>query len=89
MLCLHCRSRYGSANLGYACNICHHLHGRPLLRLPRKSSSERGIAYDDEPVPPEFATTAWPGSAEKVDVIAHRARRGAELWHQADADPID
>lgn len=30
------------------------------------------------------ATVALPGSAEKIDVLAERVRRGLPLWHGAD-----
>jgi hypothetical protein len=33
-------------------------------------------------------TTALPGSAEKVEVLAERARLGLSLWHPHDA-PMD
>ena len=30
------------------------------------------------------ATVALPGTAEKIDVLAERVRRGLPLWHGAD-----
>lgn len=30
------------------------------------------------------ATTAWPGSKEKLAVLADRIQRGVELWHPED-----
>ena len=30
------------------------------------------------------ATTAMPGTAEKLDVLAERLQRGLPLWHPAD-----
>lgn len=35
------------------------------------------------------ATTALPGSAEKLDVLAERLRLGLPLWHERDRRAFD
>jgi hypothetical protein len=35
------------------------------------------------------ATTAMPGSAEKLDVLAERLRQGLPLWHPRDRVSFD
>jgi hypothetical protein len=44
----------------------------------------------DEVGPARFnATTAVPGSREKLDVLAERAREGLPLWHAKDRADYD
>lgn len=40
-----------------------------------------------EPVPPQRATAARPGSPAKVEVMRRRLERGEALHHSLDADP--
>jgi hypothetical protein len=35
------------------------------------------------------ATTALPGTAEKLDVLADRVKRGEPLWHPRDRQTFD
>jgi hypothetical protein len=39
---------------------------------------------DDQQANDFDPTEALPGSQEKIDVLAERARRGLPLWHRAD-----
>ncbi|HWB12416.1 MAG TPA: hypothetical protein VG826_24540 [Pirellulales bacterium] len=39
---------------------------------------------DDQSAKDFDPTEALPGSQEKIDVLAERARRGLPLWHRAD-----
>ena len=40
----------------------------------------------DDPFPPDAPTAALPGTREKIDVMASRARCRQQLWHALDAD---
>lgn len=33
---------------------------------------------------PSYATSAMPGSVEKINVLSERAERGEDLWHPGD-----
>jgi hypothetical protein len=44
------------------------------------SEGSSSVARDGAPA----ATTAMPGTAEKLDVLAERLQRGLPLWHPAD-----
>lgn len=56
-----------------------HYH-KPLLRY--HPSSAAFASY--EPIPPAIPTDAFPGSEEKVDILAARVDRGEDLWHPDD-----
>ena len=56
-------------------------------RYPTTSKyGRRGVCdyYGKERVPP-VATSAMPGTQEKVCILVHRAEMGVSLWHPADA----
>jgi hypothetical protein len=55
--------------------------GTPLSSpAPRRCSKPRGRI----PLPP-FPTAALPGTAQKVAIMAERARQRVALWHPGDA----
>jgi len=88
MLCRHC----GKHPVNRPRGLCWTCYYTPGLRERYPSTSkygQRGIGNFNGrvPLPPE-PTRALPGSAEKVRILAQRARQRLSLWHPDDA-PMD
>jgi hypothetical protein len=83
MLCRHCQGARVSRPRG----LCWTCFYTPSIRNRYRPQSRRGLGLKPRgarPLP-DSPTGALPGSAEKVLVLAARARRGQTLWHPEDA----
>ena len=56
-----------------------------------KAIKEREWTFEPEAISEDSfeSTTALPGTNEKVDELAKRARNGLPLWHSADRQRFD
>lgn len=85
MLCRHCRK----ARVNRPRGLCWSCYYRPGVRDRYPSTSKyarRGAGVGVGPAPlPARPTSALPGSAEKIRVLAERAQLGQQLWHPDDA----
>jgi hypothetical protein len=88
MGCRHCGKRLVNRPRG----LCWTCYYTPGLRERYPSTSkfgQRGVAdFNGRVAPPPEPTPALPGSAEKVRILALRARQRQSLWHPDDA-PMD
>lgn len=50
---------------------------------------DEGLDAGDPPREPGVPTDALPGTAERIEVMAHRLKMGFSLWHELDADWLD
>src|SRR5262245_26849522 len=84
-VCRHCQRRPINRPRGL-CWSCYYLPGVRELYPSTSKFARRGIGnFNGLAPPPAFPTTAAPGSPEKVDVLADRARMLQDLWHPMDA----
>ena len=86
-LCRHCLRTKSNRPRG----LCWSCYYSPGVRDRYPSTSiyaRRGVADFNGRASLPTPTDAVPGSAEKVAVLAERARRGQALWHPLDA-PLD
>ena len=87
-LCRHCQKVKSNRPRG----LCWSCYYTPGVRDQYPSTSKfarRGVSdFNGQATPAARPTAAPPGSAEKVDVLAERARLGLSLWHPHDA-PMD
>ena len=87
-LCRNC----GGGPVSRPRGLCWSCYYTPGVRDQYPSTSKfarRGVSdFNGQSTPAAQPTTAPPGSAEKVDVLAERARLGLSLWHPRDA-PMD
>ena len=79
-LCRHCRS----ARITRPRNLCWVCFYTPKIRRQYPAETTNARLPDRWRRLPHHATLAPPGSAEKIAVLALRARRGEELWHPDD-----
>jgi hypothetical protein len=88
MLCRHCQKTKSNRPRG----LCWSCYYSPGVREQYPSTSKfarRGVSdFNGQTVLAARPTTAAPGSPEKVEVLAERARLGLSLWHPLDA-PMD
>lgn len=85
MICRHCGVTRSNRPRG----LCWSCYYKPGVRAKYPSTSKfarRGVGHEGETLP--APTSARPGSAEKVAILARRAQLGEALWHAADA-PMD
>jgi len=88
MACRHCKRDRVNRPKGL-CWTCYYTPGL-RERYPSVSKfGQRGIGNGNAWAPlPSEATSALPGTPEKVAVLEDRARRRQALWHPQDA-PLD
>jgi hypothetical protein len=88
MLCRHCQKTKSNRPRG----LCWSCYYRPGVREQYPSTSKfarRGVSdFNGQASLAAQPTSAPPGSPEKVEVLAERARLGLSLWHPHDA-PMD
>jgi hypothetical protein len=84
MICRHCQKSKVNRPRG----LCWSCYYRPGVREMYPSTSKyarRGVGNFCGVAPrPTFATRAVPGSQEKIDVLAERAKNKQSLWHPED-----
>jgi len=84
MICLHC-GKFKSSRPRGLCWRCFYSPTRhlypPISKFGRRGSIQD--AYGRHRKPPA-ATTAVPGSAEKIQVMSQRAAAGVSLFHPGD-----
>ena len=85
MLCRHCQKVRSNRPRG----LCWSCYYTPGVREQYPSTSKyarRGVSdFNGQAHVAAKPTQAPPGSAEKVEVLAERARLGLSLWHPRDA----
>ncbi|MFO0926394.1 MAG: hypothetical protein U0736_05055 [Gemmataceae bacterium] len=85
MLCRHCQKVRSNRPRG----LCWSCYYTPGVRDQYPSTSKyarRGVSdFNGQAVTAAQPTAALPGTQEKVDILAERARRGLALWHPLDA----
>lgn len=87
-LCRHCRRLRATRPMGL-CWTCYYTPGVRSLYPSTSKYARRGVrdfvisVVGSPRLPPE-PTTALPGSEEKIEVLAERARLGVSLWHPDD-----
>ncbi len=88
MLCRHCHRVRPNRPRG----LCWSCYYKPGIREQYPSTSKyarRGICdFNGKVNLPSAPTRALPGSAEKVAVLAERARLRQSLWHPEDAPAL-
>ena len=88
MLCRHCKKTKSNRPRG----LCWSCYYSPGVREQYPSTSKfarRGVSdFNGQSTQAAAPTSAQPGSLEKVEVLAERARLGLSLWHPHDA-PMD
>lgn len=89
MTCRNCRNGTPTRPRG----LCWSCYRDPCVRVLFASARKYtlhgiGVGYRRVTQPP-FATEAPPGSPEKIEVMAERARMGVSLFHQSDATIAD
>ncbi len=88
MICRHCNKVRSNRPRG----LCWSCYYTPGVREKYPSTSKyarRGVGdFNGQTTEAIQPTTALPGSAEKLEVLAERARLGLSLWHPHDA-PMD
>jgi hypothetical protein len=88
MSCRHCGRARVSRPRGL-CWTCYYTPGLRSLYPSTSKFAQRGIEdFNGQGRLAIEPTEAFPGSAEKVEVLAERARRRQALWHPSDA-PMD
>lgn len=84
--CLHCGEVRACRSRGL-CWACYYSPGvRPRYPRDCRGAGNVGLANNNR-VPaaaPDSATSARPGSPEKIEVLAERVRAGRLLWHPDD-----
>lgn len=85
MNCRHCRVAEATRPRGL-CASCYYL---PAVRVQYESLSKygrRGMGnFNGQASLPAFPTQAFPGTSEKIAVLAERVRLKQNLWHPDDA----
>lgn len=85
MICRHC----SQAKVNRPRGLCWSCYYKPGVRDQYPSTSKyarRGVGnFCGTPPVPSVATAAQPGSAEKIAILAERARLKLSLWHPDDA----
>ncbi len=85
MICRHCNQSKVNRPRG----LCWSCYYKPGVRDQYPSTSKyarRGVGnFCGTPPVPTDATVAAPGSAEKIAILAERARLKQSLWHPNDA----
>lgn len=85
MICRHCNKVRSNRPRG----LCWSCYYAPGVREQYPSTSKyarRGVSdFNGKTKSASAPTQALPGSAEKVNVLAERARLGLSLWHPMDA----
>lgn len=85
MICRHCNH----AKVNRPRGLCWGCYYKPGVRDLYPSTSKyarRGVGNFCGTAPtPTMATSARPGSAEKIAILAERARLKQSLWHPEDA----
>ena len=85
MICRHCQKVKSNRPRG----LCWSCYYRPGVRDQYPSTSKyarRGVSdFNGKTAQAALPTNALPGTAEKVAVLAERARLGLSLWHPLDA----
>jgi len=85
MKCRHCKRVESNRPRGL-CWSCYYTPGVRELFPSTSKFARRGIGNGNVQVLlATKPTAAFPGSPEKVAVLAERARQGVSLWHPADA----
>lgn len=85
MLCRHCGRRPPNRPRGL-CWTCYYTPGLRDQFPPTSKFGRRGLGnFNGDPGLPPTPTAALPGSPEKVEVLAQRARLRQSLWHPQDA----
>jgi hypothetical protein len=84
MLCRHC-GRVPSNRPRGLCWSCYYTPGVREKYPSTSKFARRGINDFNGRVPLPEPTTALPGTPEKVEVLAQRARLRQALWHPLDA----
>ena len=89
MLCRHCRKANANRPRGL-CWCCYYTPGIRALYPSTSKFARRGVGnFNGRAKLPPFATSALPGTPEKVVVLQERARLGVSLWHPLDAQADD
>jgi hypothetical protein len=85
MLCRHC-NRVRSNRPRGLCWSCYYRPGVRELYPSTSKFARRGVDdFNGKVALPHAPTSAMPGSPEKVEVLAQRARLRQNLWHPLDA----
>ena len=85
MLCRHCKKTKANRPRGL-CWSCYYKPGVRELFPSTSKFARRGVPNFCGKAPlPELATTAAPGSEEKIRVLMERAAKKQALWHPGDA----
>src|SRR5207253_6730373 len=88
MLCRHCLEGPVSRPRKL-CWSCYYTPGVREMYPSTSKFARRGVGdFNGQPSVAVQPTTAVPGSPEKVEILAERARLGLSLWHPHDA-PMD
>lgn len=83
-ICRHCQAKPVNRPRGL-CWVCYYTAGVRDRYPPTGIQGVRGVSGGNVRVSPaSFPTAALPGTAEKVDVMAIRARLKQDLWHPED-----
>ena len=84
MICRHCHKTNACRPRGL-CWVCYYAAGVRDLYPSTSHNAHRGIGNIAGPgTAPPAPTGAVPGSAEKVAIMAERARSRQTLWHPED-----
>jgi limonene-1,2-epoxide hydrolase len=85
MICRHCQKVRSNRPRG----LCWSCYYRPGVREMYPSTSKyarRGVSdFNGQSAVAAMPTQALPGTEEKVEILAERARLGLSLWHPRDA----
>ncbi len=85
MICRHCQKVRSNRPRG----LCWSCYYRPGVREMYPSTSKyarRGVSdFNGQSAVAAKPTQALPGTEEKVEILAERARLGLSLWHPRDA----
>ncbi|QVL31120.1 hypothetical protein KIH39_20045 [Telmatocola sphagniphila] len=85
MICRHCKKAKVSRPRGL-CWCCFYTPGVKELYPSTSKYARRGEGnFSGKGVHPVAPTSATPGSAEKIAILAERVRNRQELWHPSDA----
>jgi hypothetical protein len=85
--CRHCVKRKAHAARGL-CSSCWTDEAIRNQYPPKVRSGRKGVGIVKGKRPVPEPTVAYPGTAEKVQVLEERARRGEQLFHPLDT-PLD
>ena len=80
--CRHCRRRFANRPRGL-CWACYYGYRHLYPVVP--GFGRLDLAQMHPPRPARAATAAYPGTAEKINVLAARVEAGENLWHARDA----